>query len=240
MTSVDFSCNVQKEYVMKTKLTVLAAALALSGAASAYEAGDWIVRTGAVNVDPDGDSSSLQLLGVGKLSGTGVEVDDDTQVLLNVTYMATSNVGIELLAATPFEHTVDTTGLGGLGLSDVKLGTIKHLPPTLSVLWYPMNANSKFQPFIGGGVNYTYFFDEDVSGAAQDALGARNLELDDSWGLAFRAGADYMLNDCWSVHAGVYFLDIETTAEVSTALGKVKTDVDVDPWVYTLGIGYKF
>jgi outer membrane protein len=225
---------------MKTKLTVLAAALALSGAASAYEAGDWIVRTGAVNVDPDGDSSSLQLLGTGKLSGTGVEVDDDTQVLLNVTYMATSNVGIELLAATPFEHTVDTTGLGGLGLSDVKLGTIKHLPPTLSVLWYPMNANSKFQPFIGGGVNYTYFFDEDVSGAAQDALGARNLELDDSWGLAFRAGADYMLNDCWSVHAGVYYLDIETTAEVSTALGKVKTDVDVDPWVYTLGIGYKF
>jgi outer membrane protein len=225
---------------MKTKLTVLAAALALSGAASAYEAGDWIVRTGAVNVDPDGDSSSLQLLGTGKLSGTGVEVDDDTQVLLNVTYMATSNVGIELLAATPFEHTVDTTGLGGLGLSDVKLGTIKHLPPTLSVLWYPMSANSKFQPFIGGGVNYTYFFDEDVSGAAQDALGARNLELDDSWGLAFRAGADYMLNDCWSVHAGVYYLDIETTAEVSTALGKVKTDVDVDPWVYTLGIGYKF
>lgn len=225
---------------MKTKLSVLAAALALSGAASAYEAGDWIVRTGAVNVDPDGDSSSLHLVGVTKLAGTGVEVDDDTQLLLNVTYMATSNVGIELLAATPFEHTVDTTGLGGLGLSDVKLGTIKHLPPTLSVLWYPMNANSKFQPFIGGGVNYTYFFDEDVSGAAQSALGARNLELDDSWGLAFRAGADYMLNDCWSLHAGVYYLDIETTAEVETALGKVKTDVDVDPWVYTLGIGYKF
>jgi outer membrane protein len=79
-----------------------------------------------------------------------------------------------------------------------------------------------------------------VSGSARDALGARNLQLDDSWGLAFRAGADYMLNDCWSLHAGVYYIDISTDAKVETALGTVKTEVDVDPWVYTIGIGYKF
>ena len=207
--------------------------------ASAYETGDWIVRGGLVNVDPNDDSSNLSVDG-SRLGGTQVDVDSDTQLLLNVTYMASEHVGVELLAATPFEHTVSTGGLSGYGLSDVELGKIKHLPPTLSALWYPMPGNSKFQPFIGLGVNYTVFFDEDVSGEAQKALGADNLSLDDSWGLAGRVGMDYMINDCWSLHAGAYYIDISTDAEVETALGTAKVDVDVDPWVYTIGLGYRF
>lgn len=222
-----------------SKLSLLAAAVMVSGAASAYEAGDWIVRGGAVMVDPDESSSSLKV-GGSKLSGTEVQVDDDTQFLLNVTYMASQHVGVELLAATPFEHNVDTSGLDKYGLNDVELGSIKHLPPTLTVLWYPMDGKSAFQPFLGVGVNYTFFFDEDVSGEAQNALGANNLDLDDSWGLAARVGLDYMINDCWSAHIGAYYLDIGTNATVETALGKAKVDVDVDPWVYTIGLGYRF
>lgn len=227
---------------MKTvfRLGLFAAAIVAASTAGAYEAGDWIVRGGVVNVSPDDDSSALELNGTA-IGGTGVAVDEDTQLLLNVTWMARHNLGVELLAATPFEHEVRTTGLAPLpGLKDVDLGKIKHLPPTLTVLWYPMDPGSSFQPFIGGGVNYTVFFQEDLSSAAEAALGADNLELDDSWGLAFRAGFDYMLNDCWSVHAGVYYLDIETEAGLDTALGKVDVDVDVNPWVYTLGVGYRF
>jgi outer membrane protein len=222
-------------------MSLLAAALLASAGASAYEAGDWIVRGGAVMVAPDDDSSNLDLAGA-QLAGTGVEVDDNTQLLLNVTWMANEHVGVELLAATPFEHSVDSKGLAGLGLglSDVEVGSVKHLPPTLTVLWYPMESVAAFQPFIGAGINYTIFFQEDTSGAAQAALGARNLELDDSWGLAARAGFDYMLNDCWSLHAGVYYLGIDTKASLDTALGKVGVDVDINPWVYTVGLGYRF
>lgn len=223
------------------RMSLLAAALLASAGASAYEAGDWIVRGGAVMVAPDDDSSNLDLAGA-QLAGTGVEVDDNTQLLLNVTWMANEHVGVELLAATPFEHSVDSKGLAGLGLglSDVEVGSVKHLPPTLTVLWYPMESGAAFQPFVGAGINYTIFFQEDTSGAAQAALGARNLELDDSWGLAARAGFDYMLNDCWSLHAGVYYLGIDTKASLDTALGKVGVDVDINPWVYTVGLGYRF
>jgi outer membrane protein len=214
------------------------AILVASGAASAYEAGDWVVRSGAVMVSPDDDSSELGAGGA-SVANSGVDVDDDTQILLNVTYMATPNVGVELLAATPFEHDV-TVDTGALGLGEADLGSVKHLPPTLSVLWYPMDAKSAFQPFIGAGVNYTVFFDEDLSSVAQTALAADNLELDDSWGLAFRTGFDYMVNDCWSVHAGVYYLNIETEAQLDTALGATSVDVDINPWVYTVGLGYRF
>ena len=224
------------------RVGLMAAALLASAGVSAYESGDWIVRGGAVMVAPNDDSSKLDLAGMGSLPGTGVSVDDDTQVLLNVTWMASQHIGIELLAATPFEHTVDTKGLPGLGLGlpDVEVGSVKHLPPTLTLLWYPMDAGASFQPFIGAGINYTVFFQEDTSGAARSVLGARNLELDDSWGLAARAGFDYLLNDAWSLHAGVYYLGIDTKASLDTALGKVGVDVDINPWVYTVGLGYRF
>ena len=224
------------------RIGLVAAALMMSAGAAAYEAGDWIVRGGAVMVAPNDDSSSLDLGGVGRLSGTGVKVDADTQLLLNVTWMANSHMGLELLAASPFQHSVNTCGLPGLGLglTDVEVGTVKHLPPTLTLLWYPLDSRSVFQPFIGAGLNYTVFFQEDTSRMASAVLGASDLELDDSWGLAARAGFDYMLNDFWSLHAGVYYIDISTKAQLDTALGKVRVDVDVDPWVYTVGLGYRF
>lgn len=226
-----------------TTTGALAAALLMSGSAGAYEAGDWIVRSGVATVSPNDASGSLNLAGTGPLAGTGVEIDSDTQLLLNITYMAKSSLGIELLAATPFEHDVKTTGLGGLGIAgvtDVDLASIKHLPPTLTLLWYPLASSSRFQPFIGGGVNYTWIFDESLSGAAETTLGADDLELDDSWGLAFRTGFDYLFDERWSVHGGVYYLDIDTDASLDTALGSLEVDVQVDPWVYSLGIGYRF
>jgi outer membrane protein len=95
------------------------------------------------------------------VSGTKATLDSDTQLGLTFAYMLTDHIGLELLAATPFKHTVGVKGLGG-GL-DGKLADIKQLPPTLSLQYYPMDASSKFQPYAGVGINYTLFFDEDLS-----------------------------------------------------------------------------
>ena len=38
---------------------------------------------------------------------------------------------------------------------DGKFGSIKHLPPTLSVIYYPLDKTSAFQPYVGAGVNHT-------------------------------------------------------------------------------------
>lgn len=216
------------------------AAAAVSGVASAYEAGDWIVRGGAVMVDPHEDSSAISVAGIGGIAGTGVKVDSDTQAMLTVTYMAAQNIGVELLLSTPFEHTVETRGLAAAGLTDVELGKITHLPPTLSVLWYPLDAGSRLQPFVGAGVNYTAFYDEKVSGEAKNALGASNLRLDNSVGVALRFGVDYLIDDCWSLHAGATWAQISSDARVDITPGTAEVDVDVDPWVYTLGVGYRF
>ena len=90
-------------------------ALALAApVAHAHQAGDFIVRAGAATVAPNEDSGNLKLDGV-KVGGTKATVDSDTQLGLAFAYMITDHVGIELLAATPFQHEVSVKGLGEIG-----------------------------------------------------------------------------------------------------------------------------
>ncbi|MFJ4067130.1 OmpW family protein [Pseudomonas sp. NPDC089996] len=225
----------------KSMLGASLVALALAApTAHAHQAGDVIVRAGAITTAPNESSGDLKFDG-SKVSGTKATLDSDTQLGLTFAYMLTDHIGLELLAATPFKHSVGVKGLGG-GL-DGKLADIKQLPPTLSVQYYPMEPSSKFQPYAGVGINYTLFFDEDLT-SERKQQGFSNLKLQDSVGIAGQLGMDYMITDNLLVNASVWYVDIDTKASVDgpTALGysKTKVDVDVDPWVYMVGLGYKF
>lgn len=224
---------------MKASVSALALGVALaSGSAMAFQQGEMFVRAGAAAVDPQEDSSALSLNGT-ELAGTSAGVDSNTQLGLTFTYMVSNNVGIEVLAATPFSHTV-TANLTALGAGVVEAADIKHLPPTVSAVYYPMGADSAFQPYVGIGINYTTFFDEDVSSDLEDLLGEGSVELDDSFGLAFQVGCDYMVSDTLMINAAVRKIDIDTSATFKLEAGVVEADVDIDPMVYMVGVGYKF
>lgn len=221
------------------RASVLALAIA-APAAQAYQPGDFIVRAGVAHVEPNEDSGEVKLDGT-KVSGTKATVDGENQLGLTFAYMLTEHIGIELLAATPFSHTLSIKGLGA-GL-DGKLADVKQLPPTLSLQYYPMAPSSRFQPYAGIGINYTTFFDADLAGNRKDQ-GFSNLKLKDSVGLAGQLGMDYMLTDNILLNASVWYIDIDTKATVdgpsALSVGKTKVDVDIDPWVYMVGVGYKF
>jgi len=222
---------------MNTLLKPLALATAVTGAmmstqTMAYEAGDFIARGGITQVDADASSSdvSIEALG-GPVAGTGVDVDSATQLGLNLMYMHSSRVGIELLLATPFKHHVTATG--GLRTYADDIAEVEQLPPTLSVIYY-LTEGSKFQPYVGAGINYTMFFSE------ESKIGG-DADLDDSFGLALQVGADYQINDSWHVNASARWIDIETEATLAdTDFGKVTTTVDIDPMVYSIMLGYSF
>ena len=228
---------------MRTSLftaSLLALAIA-SPLAHAHQAGDIIVRAGAITVDPQESSSDIWVGALGTdVAGTKATLDSDTQLGLNFAYMLTNNIGIELLAATPFSHDVGVKGMpGGFAGLNGKLGELKHLPPTLSVVYYPLDASSAFQPYVGAGINYTWFFDTKLSSEAE-GKGFSGLDMKDSWGLAAQVGMDYMLTDNIMLNAQVRYIDIDTTGTTNILGDKVKVDVDVDPFVYMVGLGYKF
>src|SRR5690606_24845992 len=148
------------ELPMRTTL-IAASLLALAIAAPlahAHKAGDIIVRAGAITVDPREETSSVKLDRLGADLGGKASLNSDTQLGLNFAYMVTDHLGVELLAASPFEHDVSISGTAG-GIADGNLGSLKHLPPTLSLVYYPLQATSAFQPYVGAGLNYTWFFD---------------------------------------------------------------------------------
>ena len=231
-------------------LALVAALAGGSVAAQAYEEGDFILRLGAATVDPDTDSAPVVLPplspgGDSVVLENGVDVDEDTQLSIIPVWMPADNWGVELLLATPFKHDI-SLDLSPVANTDIAAGSTRHLPPTLSIQWYPRGGKSGWQPYFGVGLNYTYFFDEKVD---NELLGTLNqlygitkakLDLDDSFGLAAQLGVDFPLSEHWAINAGIWYMDIATTARIKTDAGTVKFDVDIDPLVYNLGIAYKF
>lgn len=216
--------------------------------ANAYEKGNWIVRAGWAEVIPIETTGSLKADGVALPVGEDViEVTDGSALGISATYMLSSHFGIELLAATPFEHELSASGglapvlQDALGTTDI--GSTKQLPPTLTLQWYPMESGSNWQPYVGAGINFTWFFDEQLDSGFKDPQGLsdKDISLSDSFGFAALVGLDWLFADNWLLNASVMYAQIETEAKISnTAFGDLKVDVAVDPWVYRLNLGYRF
>ncbi|MCT4703632.1 outer membrane protein OmpW [Enterobacteriaceae bacterium H20N1] len=208
------------------KLTVAVLMLGcLSGEALAHEAGEFFMRAGTATVRPTEGSDNV--LGMG-----GFSVSNNTQLGLTFDYMVTDNIGIELLAATPFRHKV---GLGATG----DLATVKQLPPTLMAQWYFGDAKSKARPYIGAGINYTTFFDTDFNQTGKDA-GLTDLSVKDSWGAAGQVGLDYMVNDDWLLNMSVWYMDIDTEVKFKAGGEQQNINTRIDPWVFMFSAGYRF
>ena len=209
---------------MKLQSLVLATVTALTmTSAFAVPAGTWSIAAGAHMVDPKSDNGSL-------LDGAlSVDVDDDIRPTISGEYFIANNVGIELLAATPFHHDFTLTDAEGVETK----GKTQHLPPTLSVQYHfdndmmPLNI----KPFIGIGVNYTTFFEEKVN------ISGADLELDDSVGVAGHIGLDIPFAPTEYFRIDARYMDLKTDATLDGAdIG----EVDISPWVYGVALVKQF
>lgn len=202
---------------MKKILFTTAAILALTSpafAAEDFKAGDFMVRVRALGVVPQEDSTMN--------IPASVKVDNSIVPEVDFTYFITPNISAELIAAvTPHDVTTNT---------GVDAGSSWLLPPTLT-LQYHFTEFDGFKPYVGAGVNYTHFFNEDA--------GALNsVEYDDSFGGALQAGVDIPVQDNIYFNLDVKKVFIDTTATFSSS--GVRADVDINPWLVGFGVGFKF
>ncbi|QIF97986.1 outer membrane protein OmpW [Proteus terrae] len=209
----------------KLSALILAAATLAPSISFAHQAGDFLFRAGTATVRPNAGSDNV--LGIGHF-----EANNNTQLGLTFGYMITDNIGVELLAATPFEHKVSLTNFG-------EIATVKHLPPTLMAQYYFGNGEDKLRPYLSAGLNFTTFFDEKFNSAGKGA-GLSDLDLKDSWGFAAQAGLDYNLDKNWMLNASVWWMNIETDVKFKAGEDRQSISTRLDPFVFMFGVGYRF
>lgn len=211
--------------------TLLAAALIMPGTATAQtSAGDWLIRLRGIVVSPTESSGE-----VSGIPGSRVGVTDSVMPEVDFTYMVTDRIGAELILATT-KH--KATGRGSLSAIDTVASTWV-LPPTLT-LQYHLAPGSKVRPYVGAGVNYTIFYSEDASSALEGALGSTKVRMSDSAGYALQAGVDIDLGSRTFLNLDVKYLDIDTTARLTTGAGTNRVRVSIDPLVFGVGVGRRF
>ncbi|MDC9513460.1 outer membrane beta-barrel protein [Pseudoalteromonas sp. CST5] len=217
---------------MKTQISIalLTSLLAITPAAHA----NLSVNVGTINVNPDNSSSAINEAPTLALKG-----DSDTQLGITIDYAFNDKWVLELIAATPFSHDVNGAG----GLAGNKIADIKQLPPSLVAQYHFLDTSYALRPFIGVGLNYTTFFDEQPSQALKATLGTDDVEvkLDDSFGFIAQVGANYKIDQHWGLHAMVSMIDIDTDATVYANGAKALTStVELDPVVAMFGVRYSF
>ena len=196
-----------------SRALILSSALtALAAPALAQSQGDWTFGVGLATVNPKS--------GNGTLAGEEADIDNDSAVTFTLEYFIRENIGIELLAATPFEHDISIAGVGD--------ASTRQLPPTLSLNYHFTNT-SAWTPYVGAGINYTTFFEEET------ALGT--LELDDSFGISIQAGVDYKISDAGSLRLNVRWFDIDSDASLDGA--SIGT-AEIDPFLFGAAYVHKF
>jgi len=198
-----------------TSRLLVAALAAVAAPAMAQSQGDWLLGIGAHQVNPKSGNGDLV---VGR-----ADVGSDLKPTVTLEYFLADNLGLELIAAAPFKHDVSVGG--------THIGTVKHLPPTLS-LQYHFNSQGTVSPFLGAGINYTLFFSEDTRGV----LGS-DISLKNSWGLAAHAGLDFKVGDKGAIRIDARWIDIDSDVSLGgTQLGTV----NIDPLVYGAAYVLKF
>jgi len=151
---------------------------------------------------------------------------------IDISYFFTDNLAAELITA----YTRHQVRANGTALGNLNLGEVSLLPPTLTLQWHFM-PNCLINPYVGGGVNYTYFFGVDTGPVAQ------HIEYSNSFGGALQAGMNLNLGENWHINLDVKKVWIDTDVTVrtnSSAVTEVKTSVDINPWIVGLGIGFRF
>ncbi|QFZ86989.1 outer membrane beta-barrel protein [Variovorax paradoxus] len=216
----------QKKLAPVCIAALLAATTALPATAQETQ-GNWLVRARAVYLKPANHSAPVADLSI---PADAITINSKTIPELDITYFFTPNIAAELVLTVPQKQTVTVqqSALGG----PVDIGTFKHLPPSL-MLQYHFMPTAKIRPYVGAGLNYTRLSSVNLQVPTVGRLQLQN----ESFGFAMGAGVDIEVAKNTYLNLDVKKLRIRSAVNMN---GVQLSTVKVDPWLFGVGIGYRF
>lgn len=206
-------------------LTTVLSSIAFAGFASAAHADDYKSYLDKERFQIRGRMIGILAKGEGSVDGTSLKTGVDNSYVpeLDLTYYFTKNISAELIAATA-KHNVSANAS--------KVGSTWVLPPTLT-LQYHFMPDSQFSPYVGAGLNYSWFYGEDA------APGFTKMGVDGGMGYALQAGFDYWINKNWGFNMDVKYIDLNVDVSVNNGALHAN-DVELNPFVVGAGVSYRF
>ena len=233
---------------MKKSLLVVALLSAFAPMLAQAEAGDIVVRLRAAYVNPDEKSRLAETVATNvadvMTAGANLAVGNNTIPELDISYYITKNIAAELILAVGTKHNVSVVGDNGTAIGSQDLGKVNLLPPTLTAQWH-FNPDQTIDPYIGAGLNYTNSLDRKLTFTAGSVTNGDNIRIDRSmFGLVAQAGVDVNLGSGWLINADVKYINVNTDVKMrdhaSTGAWTKIDKLDINPWVFGVGIGKKF
>lgn len=224
--------------MLKTRYLLACAATALPFAtpAAAQEAGDIQIKGFVTGVLPDGVITEVENDLIGLPADSQTEASDSVVPTVAIEYFVSPSFSLETICCvTPH----DVTGAGALEGAELIDDAI-ILPASLTAK-YHFNLGGGIKPYLGAGATYFMIFSEDV-GADAAALGATDVNLSDEFGFLLQGGVDIALNDRGlglSLDAKRYFVGTTATFSAGQTVA-LQSEHDLDPWVLSAGLAYRF
>ncbi len=195
------------------------ALFSIAAFAGQRDGGDWLLRARAVTYQPQ-ERSHITPIG-GRVSVNHIESPE-----LDLTYFLTRNIAIEgLVGLINPDFGVRDTSVGNRDVGDVWVAA-----PTAILQIHPLSED-KVSPYFGAGLTYAIFFNV-------DSKNVDNINYRDNLGYVLQVGADYNIDDRWSLNADLKKVFIGS--HISANSGSVNSKVDFDPLVIGVGVGYRF
>ena len=162
------------------------------------------------------------------VDGSDLAFSNTTIPELDVSYFFSENIAAELILGTTYAKVNGKGSIAGLG----EIGKVWLLPPTLT-LQYHFTDFGDFKPYVGAGVNYTMFYN-------QDAGSADSLDVKDTFGAALQVGFDYRITDHWDFNFDVKKIFLQPKFDVTVGGTDMTGRAKINPWLIGTGIGYRF
>lgn len=185
--------------------------------------GRWVVDLRVTDVSPSHQSAIVTAAGAP--TGLDVKVSDSVMPTLGITYFVTDHIAVEVIAGTT-QHTVKAAGAG----MEAEVYKTWVLPPVISAQ-YHFRPKARFSPYVGTGPNAMLFY----GGSNRNGY---SVKLPSGFGWAAQVGADYAIKGGWALNADLKKVWYETDAKVDG--GVLRSKVNLDPWVASVGFGYRF